>query len=98
MYMAQRQTFVFVMTKRRVPQREEILHPAATATYNHNIIWKFKLMLYYNKPTRCSYSQSILFYCRVTLHVSGAFHTHHLEYTKMYHSLRYRSYYRCTYL
>ena len=40
--------------------------------------------LYYNKPTRCSCSQSILFHCRVTLHVSGAFHTHHQEYIKLY--------------
>ena len=31
------------------------------------------------------YSQSILFYCRVTLHVSGAFHTYHQEYTKVGH-------------
>ena len=42
------------------------------------------------------YSQSILFYCRVTLHVSGAFHTHHQEYNKLYHSLRFRSYYSCS--
>ena len=54
--------------------------------------------LYYNKPTRCSCAQSILLYCRVTLHVSGAFHTHHQEYTKLYHSLQYRPYYRCSYL
>jgi hypothetical protein len=40
--------------------------------------------LYYNKPTRCRSSQSILLYCRVTLHVSGAFHTHHQEYTRLY--------------
>ena len=40
--------------------------------------------LYYNKPTRCSCSQSVLFHCRVTLHVSGAFHTHHQEYIKLY--------------
>jgi len=39
--------------------------------------------LYYNKPTRCSCAQSILFHCRVTLHVSGAFHTHHQEYIKL---------------
>jgi len=52
--------------------------------------------IYYSKPTRCSYSQSMLLYCRVTLHVSGAFRTHHQEYTKLYHSLRYRSYYRCS--
>ena len=40
--------------------------------------------LYYNKPTRCSCSQSILFNCRVTLHVSGALHTYHQEYIKLY--------------
>ena len=39
--------------------------------------------LYYNKPTRCRCSQSILFHCRVTLHVSGAFHAHHQEYIKL---------------
>ena len=39
--------------------------------------------LYYNIPTKCSCSQSILFHCRVTLHVSGAFHTHQ-EYIKLY--------------
>jgi len=50
------------------------------------------LDLYYSKPTRWSCSQSILFYCRFTLHVSGAFHAHHQEYTKLYHSLWYRSY------
>jgi len=48
--------------------------------------------LCFNKPTRCNCSQSILFYCRVTLHVSGVFHTHHQEYTKLNHSVRYRSY------
>ena len=42
------------------------------------------LIIYYNKPTRCSCSQSILFYRRVTIHVSGAFHTHHQEYIKLY--------------
>ena len=36
-----------------------------------------------------------LFYCTITLYVSCAFHTHHQEYTKLYHSLRYRSYYSC---
>jgi len=25
----------------------------------------------------------ILFYCRITLHVSGIFHTHHQEYIKL---------------
>jgi len=35
--------------------------------------------LYYNNRTRSSCVQSILFYCRFTLHVSGAFHTHHQE-------------------
>jgi hypothetical protein len=40
--------------------------------------------LYYNKPTRCSCLQSISFHCRVTLHVSGAFHAHHQEYIKLY--------------
>ena len=44
-------------------------------------------ILYYNNPTRCSYAQSILFHCSVTLHVSLAFHTHHQEYI-----FRYRSY------
>ena len=42
------------------------------------------LKIYYNKPTRCSCWQSILFHCRFTLHVSGAFHTHHQEYIKLY--------------
>ena len=40
--------------------------------------------LYYNKPTRCSCSQSILFHCRITLQVSGAFHAHHQEYITFY--------------
>jgi len=40
--------------------------------------------LYYNKPTRRSCLQSILFHCRVTLHVSGAFHTHHQGYIKLF--------------
>ena len=40
--------------------------------------------LYYSKPRRCSCSQSILFHCRVILHVSAAFHTHHQEYIKLY--------------
>ena len=39
---------------------------------------------YYNNPKSCSYSQSILFHCRVTLHVSGAFYTLHQEYIKVY--------------
>ena len=37
----------------------------------------------YSKPTRFNCSQSILFYCRITLHVSGVFHTHHQEYIKL---------------
>ena len=49
-------------------------------------------ILYYNNPTRCSCAQSILFHCSVTLHVSGAFHTHHQEYINCIYSLRYRSY------
>ena len=49
-------------------------------------------ILCYNNPTRCSCTQSILFYCNVTLHVSGAFHTHHQEYINCIYSLRYRSY------
>ena len=40
--------------------------------------------LYYNKPTSRSCLQSILFHCRVTLHVLGAFHTHHQEYAQLY--------------
>ena len=48
--------------------------------------------IYYNNPTRCSCAQSILFHCSVTLHVSGAFHTHHHEYINCIYSLRYRSY------
>ena len=40
--------------------------------------------IYYNKPTRCSCSQSILFHCRFSLQVSGAFHTHHQEYIKLH--------------
>ena len=31
------------------------------------------------------------FHCSVTLHVSGAFHTHHQEYINCIYSLRYRS-------
>jgi len=31
-------------------------------------------------PTRCNSRQSNLFYCQVTLHVSGAHSTHHQEY------------------
>jgi len=46
--------------------------------------WQHWVFLYYNKPTRCSCLQSILFHCRVTLHVTGAFHTHHQEYIKLY--------------
>ena len=52
----------------------------------------YNLMLYYNNPTRCSCAQSVLFHCRVTLHVSGAFHTHHQKYIDCICSLRYRSY------
>ena len=33
-----------------------------------------------------------LFHCSVTLHVSGASHTHHQEYINYIYSLRYRSY------
>jgi len=53
--------------------------------------------LYYNKPTRCRFSESILFHCRVTRHVSGAFHTHHQEHIKLYLQPPLRSYYRCSY-
>ena len=38
------------------------------------------LLLSYNNPTSCSCAHSILFHCSVSLHVSGAFHTHHQEY------------------
>ena len=38
---------------------------------------------YYSKPTRRNCSQSILLYCRITLHVSGVVHTHHQEYIKL---------------
>ena len=48
--------------------------------------------IYYNNPTRCSCAQSILFHCSVTVHVSGAFYTHHQEYINCIYSLRYRSY------
>ena len=48
--------------------------------------------LYHNNPTGCSCAQSVSFHCRVTLHVSGAFHTHHQEYINCIYSLRYRSY------
>jgi len=44
-------------------------------------------ILYYNNPTRCSCAQSILFHCSFTLHVSGAFHTHHQEYINCIYSL-----------
>ena len=40
----------------------------------------------------CRCVQSILFHCIVTLHVSGAFHTHHQEYINCIYTLRYRSY------
>ena len=40
--------------------------------------------LFHSKPTRCNCSQSILFYCRITLHVSGVIHTHSQEYIKLY--------------
>ena len=53
---------------------------------------------YYNNPTRCSCAQSILFHCRVTLHVSGAFHTHHQEYIKLYLQPAVQVIYRCSYL
>ena len=49
-------------------------------------------ILYYNNPTKCSCAQSILFHCSVTLHVSGAFQTHHQEYINCIYSLQYRSY------
>ena len=56
-------------------------------TEHCRICWLFhriELCLDYNKPTRCSCSQSILFHCKVTLHVSEAFHTHHQEYINLY--------------
>ena len=35
-------------------------------------------------PARCNNMQSIFyFYCKITLHVSGAIHTHHQEYVKL---------------
>ena len=49
-------------------------------------------LLYYKDPTRSRCAQSILFHCSITLHISGAFHTHHQEYIKCIYSLRYRSY------
>ena len=36
-----------------------------------------------SKATRYNCSQSILFYCKISLHVSGVFHTHHQEYRKL---------------
>jgi len=36
-----------------------------------------------SKPTRCSCSHSILFYCKITVHVSVVVHTHHQEYIKL---------------
>ena len=51
-----------------------------------------KTIVYYNNPTRCSCALSIIFHCSVTLHVSGAFHTHHQEHINCIYSLRYRSY------
>ena len=42
--------------------------------------WFRVSQVYINKcPTRCNNMQSI-FYCNITLHVSGAVHTHHQEY------------------
>ena len=32
---------------------------------------------------RCNCLQSVLFYCKITLHVSGVVHTHHQEYTEL---------------
>ena len=49
--------------------------------YDSDNLMELISYLYYNKQIRCSYSQSILFNCRITLHVSGAFYTHHQEYT-----------------
>jgi len=49
-------------------------------------------LTYYNNPTSCSCAQSISFHCSFTLHVSGAFHTHHQEYINCIYSLWYRSY------
>ena len=36
-----------------------------------------------SKPTTRNCSQSILFYCKITLHVSGVVYTHHQEYVKL---------------
>ena len=43
--------------------------------------FRWHIPFYINKiPTRCNSMQSDLFYCKVTLHVSGVHGTHHQEY------------------
>ena len=51
-------------------------------TYRSRDVGKeFTLYWRINKnPTRCNSTQSDLFYCKITLHVSGVNHTHHQEY------------------
>jgi hypothetical protein len=44
----------------------------------------------FRRPTRCS-SKQYLFYCQVTLHVSGVFRTHHQEYTNCSYNHWYKS-------
>ena len=60
--------------------------------FRMEIIWTYSLVCieYYvhgsvhnNCPTRSNSMQSILFYCKIALHVSGVFHIHHQEYIKL---------------
>ena len=45
--------------------------------------WFHASQVYINeRPTRYNNIQSI-FYCKISLHVSGAVHTHHQEYVKL---------------
>jgi hypothetical protein len=57
------------------------------------VAWRSELLcswfrvsqVYINKsPTGCNSVQSVLFYCKITLHVSGVIRTHHREYIKLY--------------
>ena len=55
-----------------------------TISYIFLCSWFRASQVYINKcPTRCNNMQSVLFYCKITLHVSGVFHTHHQEYIKL---------------
>jgi hypothetical protein len=60
--------------------------------------YHFYFILYINKsPTGCNSMQSVLFHRKIIVHVSGVIRTHQVTQNCIY-SLRYRSYYRCSYL